>query len=333
VSRSDLPVTAADVAATRARISGVAVRTPLVPSVGLSHRCGVEVGLKLESVQPTGSFKIRGATAKLASLDPEVAARGVVTASTGNHGRAVAHVAAQLAIPATICLSDNVPTGKVVALEALGCEVIIGGASQAEALVAAADLVTERSATLVHPFDDVEVIAGQGTIASEILEDAPDVTTLLVPLSGGGLAAGIAVAAEAARQPIRVVGISMRRAAVMAASLDAGHPVDLPEEATLADSLQGGIGLDNATTFPILAALLDEVVLLDEQAIWDGMRYAFDEHRLVLEGGGAVGIAALLHGAVDVSSDQRVVIVASGANAEPAHVVALAGGDHSPPVG
>jgi threonine dehydratase len=331
VSTPDLPVTAADVAAAGIRVAEVAIRTPLVPSVALSRRCGVEVTLKLESVQPTGSFKIRGAASKIGSLDAEVAARGVVTASTGNHGRAVAHVAARLDVPATICLSDNVPAGKVRALEALGCEVVIGGQSQAAALVTAADLVAQRDATLVHPFDDVEVIAGQGTIASEMLEDAPDVTTVLIPLSGGGLAAGIAVATKTADPGIRLVGISMERAAVMAASLDAGHPVDLPEEPTLADSLQGGIGLDNATSFPILAALLDEVVLIDEQAIWDGMRFAFDEHRLVLEGGGAVGIAALLHGAVDVSEDGHVVIVASGANAEPAHIAALAEGRPTPP--
>ncbi len=331
MSRPDLPVDAAAVAAARDRIGGIAVRTPLVPSVALSRHAGTEVALKLESVQPTGSFKVRGAAAKLTTLDPEVAAGGVVTASTGNHGRAVAHVAARLDVPATICLSEHVPVGKVAALEALGCELLVGGDSQAAALETAAALVAERGATLVHPFDDPEVIAGQGTIALEVGEDAPDTTTLLVPLSGGGLAAGIAVAAKAIRPDIRIVGVSMERAAVMAASLTAGHPVELPEEPTLADSLQGGIGLDNATTFPILAALLDEVVLLDEQTIWDGMRFAFDEHRLVLEGGAAVGIAALLTGALDVRGDRHVVVIASGANAEPEHVAALAAGTRQPP--
>lgn len=328
---SELPVRGADVAAARARIVGLALRTPLVPATELSRRCGVPVSLKLESIQPTGSFKVRGAASKLTSLDPDVARRGVVTASTGNHGRAVAHVAAQLDVPATICLSDNVPAGKVAALEALGCELIIGGDSQAVALETAADIVAERGATLVHPFDDVEVIAGQGTTALEVCEDAPDVSTLLVPLSGGGLAAGVAVAAKTSRPGIRVVGISMERAAVMAASLEAGHPVDLPEEPTLADSLQGGIGADNATTFPILAALLDEVVLLDEQAIWEGMRHAFDAHRLVLEGGAAVGIAALLTDRIDLTRDRHVVAIASGANAEAAHVAAIAQGTATAP--
>ncbi len=328
---SELPVTAADVAAARSRIRGLTLRTPLVPATELSRRCQVSVSLKLESIQPTGSFKVRGAASKLTSLDPEVARRGVVTASTGNHGRAVAHVAARSEVPATICLSDNVPAGKVAALEALGCELIVGGDSQAAALETAAEIVAERDATLVHPFDDVEVIAGQGTMALEVCEDAPDVSTLLVPLSGGGLAAGIAVAAKTSRPGTRVIGISMERAAVMAASLDAGHPVDLPEEPTLADSLQGGIGRDNATTFPILAALLDEVVLLDEQAIWDGMRHAFDAHRLILEGGAAVGIAALLTGRIDLARDHHVVVVATGANAEADHVAALAQGATTAP--
>lgn len=329
---SDLPVTAADVAAARARIAGLALRTPLLPATELSRRCAMPVSLKLESIQPTGSFKVRGAASKLTSLDPEVARRGVVTASTGNHGRAVAHVAAQLDVPATICLSENVPAGKVAALEALGCELIVGGDSQAAALETAAVIVAERGATLVHPFDDVEVIAGQGTLALEVCEDAPDVSTLLVPLSGGGLAAGIAIAAKTSRPGLRVVGIAMQRAAVMAASLEAGHPVDLPEEPTLADSLQGGIGLRNATTFPILDALLDDVVLLDEQAIWDGMRHAFDAHRLILEGGAAVGIAALLTDRVDVARDRHVVVVASGANAEADHVAALAQGVTDAPI-
>ena len=307
-----------DIETAAERIAGVAVRTPLVPSPELSSRNGAEVLLKLEGVQPTGSFKVRGAASKILSLDPEQAARGVVTASTGNHGRAVAYVASRLGIPAAVCVSENVPAGKIAALEALGCELVIGGDSQAAALDTAASMVEERGMTLVHPFDDPQVIAGQGTIGLEILEDAPGIDVVLVPLSGGGLISGVALAMKALRPTVRVVGISMEHGAVMAASLEAGHPVELPEEPTLADSLQGGIGLDNRLTFDICRDLVDEVVLLTEDEIADGMAFAFRSHRLILEGGGAVGIGAILAGKVDLP--EKAAVVCSGANAEPGQI-------------
>lgn len=307
-----------DIEAAAERIAGVAVRSPLVPSPELSSRNGAEVLLKLEGVQPTGSFKVRGAASKILSLDPEEAARGVVTASTGNHGRAMTYVASRLGIPAAVCVSDNVPPGKVAALEALGCELVIGGGSQAAALDTAASMVEEWGMTLVHPFDDPQVIAGQGTIGLEILEDAPGIDVVLVPLSGGGLISGVALAMKALRPTVKVVGISMEHGAVMAASLEAGHPVELPEEPTLADSLQGGIGLDNRLTFDICRDLVDDVVLLDEGEIGDAMGFAFGAHRLILEGGGAVGIGAILAGKVDRS--EKTAVVCSGANAEPGQI-------------
>lgn len=307
-----------DIEAAAGRIAGVAVRTPLVPSPELSSRNGAEVLLKLEGVQPTGSFKVRGAASKILSLDPEEAARGVVTASTGNHGRAMAYVASRLGIPAAVCVSDNVPPGKVAALEALGCELVIGGDSQSAALETAARMVEGRGMTLVHPFDDPQVIAGQGTIGLEILEDAPWIDVVLVPLSGGGLISGVGLAMKALRPTVRVVGISMEHGAVMAASLEAGHPLELPEEPTLADSLQGGIGLDNRLTFDICRDLVDDVVLLDEAEIADAMGLAFGAHRLILEGGGAVGIGAILAGKVEPSA--TTAVVCSGANAEPGQI-------------
>lgn len=328
---SALPVTADDVVAAHRRIDGVVVRTPVVPSTALRRHLGAEVLLKLEGVQETGSFKVRGAASVLLGLDADSARRGVVTASTGNHGRAVAHVAARTGVPVTVCVSVHVPVGKVAALHAAGCEVVVGGESQSDALRVADELVVERGLTLVHPFDDPLVIAGQGTVGRELLRQAPGLTHVLVPLSGGGLTAGVAVAIKAARPDVQVVGVSMERAAVMAASLAAGRPIELPEEPTLADSLQGGIGLTNTTTFPVLRALLDEVVLLSEQQVWDGMRFAFDHHRLVLEGGGAVGIGALLAGQPAVDRDACVAVIASGANAETAQVEALARGDRTPP--
>lgn len=326
---ADLPVSAAEVIRAAARIRDVVVRTPLVPSAPLADRTGLDVALKLEGVQPTGSFKVRGAASKILSLDAAAARRGVVTASTGNHGRAVAHVARTLGVPATVCVSEHVPPGKVAALGALGCELIVGGDSQTAALARAAELVAERGMTLVHPFDDPQVIAGQGTIGLELLGQSPDLATALVPLSGGGLLAGVAVALKAARPGIRVIGVSMAGGAVMAASLAAGHPVELAEVPTLADSLQGGIGTDNRCTLGICTALLDDIVLVDEQQIWDAMRLAFDEHRLVLEGGGAVGIAAVLAGRV--TAEGPVAVICSGANAEAGQVEWLAQGQATPP--
>ncbi len=329
MSRPEQSVTAADVADARQRIAGLTLRTPVVPSPALERTVGVPVVLKLESLQPTGSFKVRGAASRIRGLDAGAAARGVVTASTGNHGRAVAHVAAQLGIDATVCLSERVPPGKVTALRELGCEVVVGGDSQTDALATAAELVERDGCTLVHPFDDPEVIAGQGTIGLELLEQAPDVGTVLVPLSGGGLLAGIAVALTAHRPDVRVVGVSMREGAVMAASLEHGAPVELPEAPTLADSLQGGIGQDNRHTFALVRDLVDEVVLVSEQAIWDGMRHALEHHRIILEGAAAVGIAALLSG--EVEPDGPVVIVCSGGNAEREQVEALARREAGPP--
>lgn len=326
---SELPVTVGDVRAAARRIAGVAVTTPVVPATALGEEIGAAVSLKLEGVQPTGSFKVRGAASKLTQLDRAAAARGVVTASTGNHGRAVAHVARSLAIPATVCVSEHVPPGKVRALRDLGCELVVAGRSQAEGLAAAAELVAGHGMTLVHPFDDPDVLAGQGTIGLEIAEQAHDAGTVLVPLSGGGLISGVAVAAAATLPGARIVGVSMERAPVMATSLRRGHPVELDEQPTLADSLQGGIGTDNRCTFAITRALVDEVVLVTEQQIWDAMRRLFDHHRLVVEGGGAVGVAALLAGRVAV--DGHAVVVVSGANAEHDQVIALARGDATPP--
>ncbi|MEX1003880.1 MAG: hydroxyectoine utilization dehydratase EutB [Acidimicrobiia bacterium] len=309
----------ADIGRAAERIRGIATRTPIVDSPDLAE---VAVSLKLETIQPTGSFKIRGAASRIRSLPESDRARGVVTASTGNHGRAVAHVARSLGIEATVCVSEGVPAGKVAALEALGCELVVDGASQSEALVNAHRLVSDRGMTLIHPFDDPDVIAGQGTIGIELLDQVPDVTTVLVPLSGGGLAAGVATAIKETDPTIRVIGISMQRSAVMAASLAAGEPVDMPERPTLADSLQGGIGLDNRYTFGIVQQHIDEVVLLDEREIWQAMLFALQHHRLVLEGGAAVGIGALLAGKVVPTGPTAVIC--TGSNVEPRHLAELA---------
>jgi threonine dehydratase len=301
----------ADVYRARQRIAGRALVTPLLQSAALSKVAGVAVYLKLETVQPTGSFKLRGATNALAQLADEGCKR-VVTASTGNHGRAVAYAARALGIEAAVCMSSLVPGNKVDAVAALGARVVIVGKSQDDAQMEAQRLVREEGYAFVPPFDDPRVIAGQATIGIEILEALPDVATIVVPLSGGGLFSGVAFAAKSIARATEMVGVSMERGAAMHASLEAGKAVHVDELETLADSLGGGIGLDNRHTFDMTRELIDRVVLLDEVSIARGITHAYREERLVVEGAAAVGMAAVLDGAV--RSQGPIVIVVSGCN-------------------
>ncbi|GLK71448.1 hydroxyectoine utilization dehydratase EutB [Ancylobacter dichloromethanicus] len=313
---SGLPVAFAGVEAAAVRLAGRVVRTPLVASPSLTKHVGQPVHLKLETRQPVGAFKLRGAMNALLALDEAARRRGLVTASTGNHGRAVAYAARQAGVPATVCMSALVPANKVEAVRALGAEVRIVGCSQDDAQAEVERLVSERGLTAIPPFDHPEVIAGQGTIGRELLEDLPDLALILVPLSGGGLAGGIALAVKTLRPDIRVVGVSMQRGAAMAASIAAGRPVDVVEEETLADSLGGGIGLANRFTFPLCRALLDEVVLVTEDEIAAGIRHAAVEQVETVEGAGAVGIAALLAGKVRPAGPTALIV--SGGNIDPA---------------
>jgi threonine dehydratase len=302
----------ADVLAARQAISGIAARTPLVPSPYLTGQLGADFLLKLEIAQPTGAFKLRGAANAVASV-PE-GAPGAVCCSTGNHGRSVAYAAARRGLRAVVCLSSLVPEAKVAGILGLGGEVKITGHSQDDAQVEATRLVAEEGLIEIPPFDDPRVIAGQGTIALEMLEDRPDIATLLVPLSGGGLAAGVALAAKAIKPGIRVIGISMDRGAAMAASISAGHPVEVREVASLADSLGGGIGLENRLSFSLCRDLLDAVVLVTEEEIYRALQAVFYEDRLVAEGASVVGIAALLAGKLDAAAPGPMATILTGRN-------------------
>lgn len=311
-----LPVTLADIKRAAARIFGRVTRTPLVYSGSLSERTGQPVHLKLETRQPIGAFKLRGAMNAILSLDDAARKRGLVTASTGNHGRAVAYAARELGVPATICMSSLVPVNKVEAIRAVGAEIRIIGTSQDDAQVEAERLIESRGLTPIPPFDDADVVAGQGTIGLEIVEDLPDLATVLVPLSGGGLAGGVAVAIKALKPQARVIGISMERGAAMHAAIAAGKPVAIREEETLADSLGGGIGLSNHVTFTLCRDLLDDIVLLTEDEIAEGIRHAARQEDMTVEGAGAVGIAAILANKIAVSGPAALII--SGGNIDPA---------------
>lgn len=305
-------VTLPDIEEAARRIAGRVRRTPIDHSPSLSAVSGVPVHLKHEHRQITGAFKLRGATNALSQLTDEQRRRGVVATSTGNHGRALAHAAAAEGVRCVVCMSSLVPDNKLEAIKALGAEIRIIGRSQDEAQVEVERLIAEDGMTGLPPFDHPHIVAGQGTLGLEIIEDVPDAATVLIPLSGGGLIAGIAIAVKALRPEIRVVGLSMRRGAAMAASLDAGHPVEVEELPTLADSLGGGIGLANAWTFETTRALVDDIVLLDEAEIAAGIRHVYENEREIVEGAAAVGVAALLAGKVEPAG--ATVALLSGRN-------------------
>jgi len=289
-----MTLTLSDIIAAQKAIYGKVMRTPLLPSRHMSDVAGTPFFLKMETMQPTGAFKLRGATN--AAFNVPAGTHTLTCCSTGNHGRGVAYAARNLGLKAVICMSSLVPKTKVDGIKALGADTRIVGTSQDDALADCQKLAQEDGIAEVSPFDDPHVIAGQGTVGLEILEDCPDLGTLLVPLSGGGLAAGVALAAKTINPGIRVVGLTMDRGAAMKASLEAGHPVEVAEVASLADSLGGGIGLDNKLSFRMCRELLDEVVLVTEAEIYRAMQVLYYEDSHVAEGACVVGMAACLSG-------------------------------------
>ncbi|MDE2763029.1 MAG: pyridoxal-phosphate dependent enzyme [Gemmatimonadota bacterium] len=280
-----------DFARARSRIGGLAWKTPVVP---LDLPGAPPVAMKLESLQRTGSFKVRGAANKLLALTPGERAGGVVAASSGNHGRAVAEVARRLGVPATVCVPDWVDPSKLRDIRAAAARVVSAGSSYDEAEERATDIAAKQGKPLVHPFDDLDVIEGQGTVGLEIVDQFPGVEEVVVPLSGGGLVAGIGYALK--DRGVRIVAVSARRAAVMARSIGYGRPTRFPDERTVASALSGGIGLDNRFTFAACNEVVSSHVTVSERDIESAIRRAFRECRLVVEGGGAVGLAALWSG-------------------------------------
>ena len=265
--------------------------TPLIHSLALSKN--LEVYLKLECLQVTGSFKLRGATNKLLSLTNEQKNKGVIAVSTGNHGKGVAHAAKQIGIKSTIFMSSMVPEHRKKAIESLGAKVEIIGNNSDEADLYAREFAKKNNITLVHPFDDLDVIAGQGTVGLEMLEAMPDIDSVIIPTSGGGLIGGIALAIKLQKPNVKVIATSMKRGPSMYESLKAGKPVDVKEEETLADCLGGSIGLENQYTFGICKDVIDDFILIDEPKIAEGIKFNFEKHKLVTEGAAATSIMAV----------------------------------------
>jgi threonine dehydratase len=306
-------VTTEDIGAARMLLAGVTRTTPLEPSRPLTAALGSPAWLKCENVQRAGSYKIRGAYVRIARLSAAERARGVVAASAGNHAQGVALAAGLLGATATVFMPGGAPLPKVAATRGYGARVELVGASVDEALVAAQDFAQRTGAVFIHPFDHPDVIAGQGTVGLEILEQCPDVRTIVTGVGGGGLIAGMAVAAKAANPEIRVVGVQAAGSAAVVASLKAGRPVRLESYETIADGI--AVGRPGDLTFAHISKLVDDVVSVTDEDIARAMVMLLERAKLVVEPAGAVGVAALMSGAVPAVGP--LVAVLSGGNIDP----------------
>src|SRR5579859_3371528 len=285
--------------------------TPLLPSRTLSAMSGVNVSLKAENLQRSGAFKLRGATYKLSRLSAEERERGVIAASAGNHAQGVAIAATALGISCTIVMPTAAPLAKITATESYGATVVLAGDTYNEAYARSREIQAETGATYIHAYDDPDIIAGQGTLGLEILADLPEVEALVVGIGGGGLISGIATAVKALKPGVRIIGVEAAGAASMRDSLAVGHLVKLETLSTVAD----GIALKSpgARTFAIARKLVDEVVTVKDDDIIRTVLLLMERSKLVVEGAGAVGMAAMLSGAVSLPG-ARTAIVLSGGN-------------------
>ena len=299
----------ADVLAAGHRLRGVIERTPLVPSPALAERAGADVHLKCEQLQRTGSFKIRGAYNALAALSVEVRQRGVVASSAGNHGLGLAWAAKQLGVRVKIFVPAGAPSVKREGIVAFGAEVDASQPDYDAAHHVAEQYAREHGLVFVHPCAGEALLAGQGTVGLEILEELPRVTTMIVPVGGGGLIGGIAALVRAVAPAVRLVGAQSAKTNAMAASLAAGRRVDVPVSPTLADGLAGQIDDEG---YAIGRASLDEIVTVTEQEIAAAIAWLSHEHDMRVEGSGAVGVAALLHGRTRRLVSPVAVVISGG---------------------
>ena len=305
-------LTLADIEAARARIRGGIYESPCVESIPLSQLTGAHIYCKLDYLQRTGSFKERGARNALLQLSPEQRARGVIAASAGNHAQGVAYHGSLLGIPVTVVMPTFAPLIKVSNCRQLGATVVLHGSDLSEARVEAEAIAARERLTFIHPFDNEHVIAGQGTIALEILEQAPDVQAIVAPVGGGGLLAGIGTVVEARKPDVRVIGVEPAHAACLTAALAAGHPVPVTLSSTLADGL--AVAQAGAFAFDVLRRVVDQVVTVDEATIALAVLRLIELEKSVVEGAGAAPLAAFLAGKLDTLRGRNVVLVLCGGN-------------------
>lgn len=311
---SDLPVQLPDLMRARQALAGFVRGTPLYHSPSISQLLGLPVHLKAENLQRAGSFKVRGAFYKMSALTPEEQQRGVVAASAGNHAQGVALAAQQAGIPATIVMPEGAPITKVQATRGYGARVVLHGATYDDAFDHAQEIQKQTGATFVPGFDDPYIIAGQGTIGLEILDDLPDVATVLVPIGGGGLISGVALAIKSLRPDCRVIGVQAAGAPAVYLSRQEGQYRTTDSARTLADGI--AIKRPGKLNWEYIQRYVDDIVLVNEEEIGHGILVLLERAKLVAEGAGAVGMAALLAGKV-AKLEGPVVVVVSGGNIDP----------------
>ncbi|HSQ30738.1 MAG TPA: threonine ammonia-lyase [Gemmatimonadaceae bacterium] len=307
-----LELSLSDVEAARERIGESIVRTPVVPALALRDRLQAPLHLKLENTQRTGSFKDRGALNRLLELTDAERARGVVTASAGNHAQAVAYHGSRLGIPVHVVMPEHTPLIKVSNTKRFGADVRFHGATLSDAMVEAKRMEAEDGLVLVHAFDDARVIAGQGTIGLELLEQIPELTTVLVPIGGGGMISGIALALKERRPEIRIIGVEAVAAASALASRRAGHIARIETSDTIADGI--AVKRVGELTFPIIERFVDDIVAVSEEEIAHAVHLLLENEKVLAEGAGAVPLAALLSGRLTVQPSEVMVMVLSGGN-------------------
>ena len=294
--------------------AGIVRTTPVLTSRTLAQRTGIDAMLKAENLQRTGSFKLRGALAKISSLGSELQA-GVVTASAGNHAQGVAYAARERGVTCEVFMPESTPITKADATMAMGATVRLVGQTFDDALLAAHERADETGMAFVHPFDDPAVIAGQGTMGLELLDQVPDIGRVIVPVGGGGLISGLAIALKSARPDVEVIGVQVAACAPFPASLVAGEPVAVPSALTIADGI--AVKRPGALTLKLIEHWVDGLVTVSEEEVAEAMVFLLERAKLVVEGAGAVGVASLLAGRITGERDGTTVVILSGGNVDP----------------
>ncbi|NOK61266.1 MAG: threonine ammonia-lyase [Chloroflexi bacterium AL-W] len=304
--------TLADIQTARQELRDIIIQTPILPNERLSNDIGARVYLKAENTQRSGSFKIRGAYNKISRLTAAERARGIIAHSAGNHAQGVALAAKLFDIPATIVMPERAPLTKVVATRRLGAEIMLHGETFDDCAAFAKELQHERGLTAIHPFNDPDIIAGQGTLGLEIIEAVPETNVIIVPIGGGGLISGIALAVKTLMPDIRIIGVQAEGCAAVPTSLAAGQPVTVPVSRTIADGI--AVKCPGELTLPIIQELVDEVVTVTDDEIMRAIAYAVQNAHLVVEGAGAASLAALISGKVLSRSNDTICVTLCGGN-------------------
>lgn len=314
-----LPVSLEDIKAASERLRDHVRHTPLLRGDKLDNILGCEVYLKPECLQVTGSFKIRGATNKILTLSEEERAKGIIASSSGNHAQGVAFAAQKLGIKATLVLPENAPSTKIVGTKALGAEVVLHGFDSIQRYKKLYEIMDEKGYSMVHSFNDPMLISGQGTVGYEIMQDLKDVDTIVVPLGGGGILAGVAVAAKEINPDVRVIGAEPAAIPRYSESRKAGKPVVVPMQDTVADGLMITNTGDN--TYPIIEEYVDEIVKVEDEFIYKALNEVSFKSKLVIEPSAAIGVAAAMSGKIKFKEEEKVCFVLTGGNIDPDKLV------------